>query len=122
MNKRDLVRSWIDEEMEMERAEGTPESTFIKPREGLAPMMVNVIANHVDEFLEDKELVQNLKVLFQERGLIGEVWFVTLVGIGMEMNQAQLPILGWLMEGDSPEEHGMQTLSLSEVKNQGKRN
>jgi hypothetical protein len=85
-------------------------------------LLHNVIANHVDEFLEDKELVPNLKALFQQRGLIGEAWFVTLVGIGMEMNHAQIPILGWLMEGDSPEEDGVQVLSLSKVKSQGKQN
>ena len=74
------IKSWIDEELARCREEGDTEQRLLEPTyQGC--ILVNVIAEHVDEFLADKQLTQTLRPIFERRGLTGEKWFITMAGL-----------------------------------------
>ena len=82
------------------RSEGEPERKFTNPV-FQSVIFHNVMADHVDELLNDPALVKALKTTFQERGLTGELWTATIVNTGQRMNKEQMPILTKLMENES---------------------
>ena len=93
-----ILSKWIADEIALEQSEGASESADPATQ---ACVFINVLASHVDEFLADRNLVIALREMFRSRGLTGKVFFTTLFGLGLEMNQEQLPILGWLMENEN---------------------
>ena len=105
------LRRWIEEELIASRAEGESDASFLEPKTQ-ACVFLNVLATHVREFLQDKALVQALRDIFEQRGVTGELWFLTLCQLGVQMNQEQLPILGWLMEERSTKVGIAQVLRL----------